>query len=367
MRRTVPMWLLVWSSFLLPVLARPALACDRFERSGFGLFEQSRWFRYDPRTNTLFFYMKLRRVVEGVDPIFVQPFLKSGNFFTTILVLPRQPISLRRGECKTVRWRLKKPPELDLNSFFEYTDLEDENGLLQDYIWRTDRIEGTVAGSSALAAQVEIISWPMFNMATKTMTEPLEVVTSVDLSDALPGWEVIRIDPDPSTPFILYPGQMPVGTITLRRPAKSPEGVSIIRPRLIDTATGRIVQQVHLRFKVDRTKPVIIGTRASLEGEECRFRVVAMDVHSGVADAVEVHVSVNGGAWESYFLEEFEVAVGQEPVVVETRCLSCRTPTQLATRLGPFKPGDEIWYYFTVPDEAGNVVSTRLRRLLVPR
>ena len=189
------------------------------------------------------------------------------------------------------------------------------------------------------------------------MSAPIQVVTTVDLSDALPGWQVVDIDPDPGSPFTLHPRETPVGTITIQMPANPVEGISIIRPRLINVATGEMVQEVHLRFKVDHTLPDVLEASAQIEGTYCLFRVIAADTVSGVADAVQVHISVNGAPVESFFLESFES---------DSLCITFLAPTAFTTKLGPFNPTDRIHYFFTIPDQAGNVVETAPATIQVP-
>jgi hypothetical protein len=301
--------------------------------------------------------MRLRRLKVGIDPIYVAPYLKSGTIANVIKILDRQPVSIAVGECKTICWQFTKPDDLDLNQFYEYTDFEDANGNLNDFIWRTDRIVGFVGNSSGGAAkQVETLTWPLFNEGTKRMPAPIQVVSAIDLSGTLPGWQVVAINPDPSSPITLYPRETPVGTITIQKPVDSDEGVSVIRPRLINVATGDIVQEVNLRFKVDYTPPDVREASAQRQGDFCLFRVIAADTGSGVADSVQLHISVNEAPVESIFLESFEFS--PTGGALTSPCLTFVAPTTFTAKLGPFKPADRIQYFFTILDNAGNTVQT---------
>ena len=188
------------------------------------------------------------------------------------------------------------------------------------------------------------------------MSAPIQVVTAIDLSDALPGWQVVAIDPDPGSPITLYPREAPVGTITIQKPVDADEGVSIIRPRLINVATGDIVQEVNIRFKVDYTPPEVMEASAQRDGDFWLFRVIAADTVSGVADSVQLHLSVNEAPFESIFLESFEFS--QTGGALTGPCLTFVAPTIFTAKLGPFRPADRIRYYFTIPDNAGNMVQT---------
>lgn len=313
------------------------------------------------------FCMSLKRMTTSIDPVFLQPSLKSGGTVDVIKVLDRQPISIEVGECKTVCWQFSKPDDLDLDCFYEYTDIENDAGLLVDFIWRTDMIEGFTSNQALIPTKpVETMAWPLFNVWTKTMATPMPVITAVDMSNALPGWQVVDMSPPLGSSFTLHPGTAPVGSITIRKPDHLDEGVSVIRPQLINAATGEIVQEVYLRFKIDHTPPKVVEAGAESDGENGLFRVTAVDAQSGVADAIEVHISVNGGPFESFYLDPFQIPPAANVFITDSPCRTCVKPMTVTTTLGPFGPAARIRYYFTVPDEAGNTTTTAPATMQVP-
>jgi hypothetical protein len=184
----------------------------------------------------------------------------------------------------------------------------------------------------------------------------MQVMTAVDMSHAMPGWEVLDIDPKPGTTFTIYPQGKPLGTITIRKPADAGEGLSIIQPRLINVLTGEVVQEVSIRYMVDHTMPNIVETAVENKGDDREFRVVASDDTAGLADAVRVHVSVNGGPFESHFLDFFRAPKNFDTFTMD--CLVLASTTTFTRVLGPFNPTDKIQFFFTVPDEAGNEART---------
>lgn len=363
--------LLVGFFLLLSIHAtsQPIQACDRIEITKLGFFEQCRWFRYDAATNTVRFCMQLKRLKPSIEPVQVVPYLKSPTYVDLIEPLQAQSVTLAVGECKTLCWQFRKPSNLDLNRFYEYTDFEyvdpaTQNRYLVDYIWRQDRIAGVARRAGKTddgdGSSIETLLWPMFNEQTKRMTEPMLVTTAVNMSQALPGWEVLDMDPKPGTTFTLYPQQKPLGTITIRQPADATEGLSIIQPRLLNAQTGEVVQEVSLRYLVDYTPPQVIEATAENKAEMREFRVVASDATAGLADAVQVHISVNGGPFQSYFLDFFR-APDFDTFTME--CLILASTRTFTALLGPFTPNGTLQFFFTVPDEAGNETRTPIRTM----
>lgn len=342
-----------------------AQACDRVEITKLGYFEQCRWFRYDVATNTVRFCMQLKRLKPSIEPVQVVPYLKSPTYVDLIEPLEGQSLTLAVGECKTLCWQFRKPPNLDLSRFYEYTDFEyidpaTQYHYLVDYIWRQDRVAGVAPRTGKTddsdGSLIETLPWPMFNELTKGMTEPMLVTTAVDMSQALPGWEVLDLDPKPGTTFTLYPQQKLLGTITIRKPANATEGLSIIQPRLLNAQTGEVVQEVSIRYLVDYTPPQILEATVENKGEMREFRVVASDGTAGLADAVQVHISVNERPFESHFLDFFKAPKEFDTFTME--CLVFASTRTFTALLGPFNPNDKLQFFFTVPDEAGNETRT---------
>lgn len=363
--------LLVGSFLLLSIHAtsQPIQACGQVEMTKLGVFEQCRWFRYEVATNTVRFCMQLKRLKPSIEPVQVVPYLKSPTYVDLIESLQAQSVTLAVGECKTLCWQFRKPPNLDLSRFYEYTDFEyidpaTQNRYLIDYIWRQDRIAGVARRTGKTddgdGSSIETLLWPMFNERTKRMTEPMLVTTAVNMSQALPGWEVLDMEPQPGTTFPLYPQQKPLGTITIRKPADATEGHSIIQPRLLNAQTGEVVHEVSIRYLVDYTPPQVIEATVENKTERYEFRVVASDATAGLADAVQVHISVNGGPFQSYFLDFFR-APDFDTFTME--CLTLASTRTFTALLGPFAPSSTLRFFFTIPDEAGNETRTPIRTM----
>lgn len=342
-----------------------SMACDNFEKTSKGTFETSVWYRFDPETNMVHFCQKIKRLKDGTDPFWVEPHLKTGGWNShTIKVLDRQKVSVKKGECKTVCWWFEKPEKLDLDSFYEYSDFENEDGGLFDWLWRKTKIWGFTSSKEEYAQEEETMPWPMYNFSTLLMPDPIEAVVVVDMSDAMQGWRVLETNPPLNTPFMLQPGERALGSITVQGPPEVREGVSVIRPQVVELATGHVIQEVHFDFDLDFTKPEITRARAYALQDKVMFQVVAEDTHSGVADRTQVFYSVNDGPFESEFLEQTLIDEGIRVNVVEQGCNTCRDETTLFLTK-TFQPGDRLRYYFVVPDEAGNVATTEEAELVV--
>ncbi|MBI4468964.1 MAG: hypothetical protein HY650_06560 [Acidobacteria bacterium] len=342
-----------------------AYGCDRYEKTRFGLFDQCRWYRFDPSTRTMRFCMRLRRLTEGVNPVYVRPFLKSGSTIDTIKELEVQAVLLAPGKCATACWTFPYPDKLDLNRFYEYTDFEDATGGLLDFIWRTDLIAGAVS-SAEPSSHVETYTWPLYNETTLLSGTPFLVSTSVDLGDALPGWRVLDMNPQPGHPWTISRGEKPLGSITIEQTRDSREGVSVIKPKLLDVLHGDVIHEVIMRFHVDRTPPEILDAGAEVIGDRLHFSLTAVDRQTTVADAARVHFSLNGGPFVPEYLEPFDPVPSTRDLMLPAPCLPLEQAIVLSAMIGPFRSGDSVSYYFTVPDRSGNTATTPGSTILLP-
>lgn len=161
------------------------------------------------------------------------------------------------------------------------------------------------------------------------------------------GWQVQGV-PAMSKPFVLQPGQVLSGTLSLKAPATIAEGAFLeSRLSLVDAKTGRPWQQKEWFLAHDTVPPTVADYRLVVTADHrISIQTLVADQGSGVKEAtgVSTQFSTDGGlTWaektHNYKAGNFVV------------------PTLFEVTLGPFAPGTDVQLRFSAKDTVGNVTT----------
>ncbi|WP_313952765.1 hypothetical protein [Accumulibacter sp.] len=161
------------------------------------------------------------------------------------------------------------------------------------------------------------------------------------------GWQLQGI-PTQSTPFVIQPGQMINGTLSMKAPAAISEGVFLeSRLSLVDVNSGTPWQQKEWFLAHDTIPPTVADYRlVATTDHRISIQALVADQGSGVKEAtgVTTQYSTDGGlTWaekaHNYKAGNFVV------------------PTLFEVSLGPFALGTKLELRFTAEDTVGNATT----------